>query len=59
MITALLIDDDANLRSGMKGLLAMYAPDIEILGEAESVTAGIRAIEQHRTNFVFLDIKYY
>lgn len=57
MITALLIDDDANLRSGMKGLLAMYAPDIEILGEAESVKAGIRAIEQHRPNVVFLDIQ--
>lgn len=57
MITALLIDDDSNLRNGMKGLLAMYAPDITILGEADSVKAGIQAIETHNPDVVFLDIQ--
>ena len=57
MITALLIDDDSNLRNGMKGLLSLYAPDIQILGEADSVKAGISAIEYHQPNVVFLDIQ--
>lgn len=57
MITALLIDDDNNLRSGMKGLLALYAPEIIIIGEADSVQAGIAAMEKHRPNVVFLDIQ--
>jgi len=57
MITALLIDDDNNLRKGMKGLLSMYAPDIKILGEADSVKNGITAIETHRPDVVFLDIQ--
>ncbi|PHK16695.1 LytTR family two component system response regulatory protein, partial [Nostoc linckia z15] len=57
MITALLIDDDSNLRSGMKGLLERYAPGITILGEADSVKAGIKAIEQHRPDVIFLDIQ--
>ena len=57
MITALLIDDDSNLRTGMKGLLGMYAPDITILGEADSVKAGITAIETHRPDVIFLDIQ--
>ena len=57
MITALLIDDDSNLRNGMKGLLAMCAPDIQILGEADSVKTGISAIEFHQPNVVFLDIQ--
>ncbi len=57
MITALLIDDDSNLRNGMKGLLSMYAPDIEILGEADSVKTGINAIEYHQPNVIFLDIQ--
>ncbi len=57
MITALLIDDDSNLRNGMKGLLGMYAPDIQILGEADSVKTGINAIEQHQPNVIFLDIQ--
>ncbi|AXG73181.1 DNA-binding response regulator [Flavobacterium arcticum] len=57
MITALLIDDDSNLRNGMKGLLSMYAPDIHILGEADSVKAGITAIEYHQPDVIFLDIQ--
>jgi len=57
MITALLIDDDSNLRTGMKGLLSLYAPDIMILGEADSVKSGINAIEYHQPNVVFLDIQ--
>lgn len=57
MITALLIDDDSNLRNGMKGLLSMYAPDIAILGEADSVKSGIKAIEEHQPDVVFLDIQ--
>jgi len=57
MITALLIDDDSNLRQGMKALLAMYAPDIQILGEAENVKGGIAAIEVHKPDVIFLDIQ--
>ena len=57
MITALLIDDDTNLRKGMKGLLEMYAPDIKILGEADSVKAGITAVETYMPDVVFLDIQ--
>ncbi|MNK00970.1 Transcriptional regulatory protein YehT [compost metagenome] len=57
MITALLIDDDDNLRNGMKGLLSMYAPDIEILGEADSVKSGIDAIALYKPDVIFLDIQ--
>ncbi|NMH29554.1 LytR/AlgR family response regulator transcription factor [Flavobacterium silvaticum] len=57
MITALLIDDDANLRSGMKGLLERYAPEIHILGEADSVESGVTAIEKFQPQVVFLDIQ--
>lgn len=57
MITALLIDDDSNLRTGMKGFLSLYAPDIQILGEADSVKSGINTIEYHQPNVVFLDIQ--
>ena len=57
MITALLIDDDENLRNGMKGLLARYAPEIQILGEADSVKTGIEAIDKFKPQVVFLDIQ--
>ncbi|MDR6967926.1 two-component system LytT family response regulator [Flavobacterium arsenatis] len=57
MITALLIDDDQNLRNGMKGLLARYAPEIQILGEADSVKTGIEAMDKFKPQVVFLDIQ--
>ncbi|MPS74299.1 MAG: response regulator transcription factor [Chryseobacterium sp.] len=56
MITAILIDDDHNLRNGMRAMLSLYAPEIEILGEAESVKTGIQLIEKTNPQIVFLDI---
>lgn len=57
MITALLIDDDINLRNGMKGLLEMYAPEIRIIGEADSVQSGVEAMDRLKPQVVFLDIQ--
>lgn len=56
MITAVLIDDDGNLREGMKAMLQIYAPEIEITGEADSVKTGIELIETAKPDIVFLDI---
>ncbi|MDI9258530.1 MULTISPECIES: LytR/AlgR family response regulator transcription factor [Flavobacterium] len=56
MITALLIDDDSNLRNGMKTLLSRYAPDIKIVGEADSVATGTALLLQNPPQVIFLDI---
>jgi two-component system LytT family response regulator len=55
MITALLIDDD-NLRAGMKSLLSRYAPEIAIMGEADSVKTGTELLLKTEPQVVFLDI---
>ncbi|WP_264520793.1 LytR/AlgR family response regulator transcription factor [Flavobacterium sp. N1994] len=57
MITAVLIDDDINLRDGMKGLLSLYAPDISIIGEADSVESGVKILNNLKPQIVFLDIQ--
>lgn len=57
MITAVLVDDDKNLREGMKALLNRYAPEIQILGEAENVTNAVSVIDQLNPQVVFLDIQ--
>lgn len=57
MTTAILIDDDANLRAGMRQLLSMYAPEINVLGEAESVQSGVEAINLFQPQVIFLDIQ--
>lgn len=57
MITAVLVDDDSNLREGMKALLNRYAPEIRILGEAENVSDAVLAIDGLNPQVVFLDIQ--
>lgn len=57
MIRAILIDDDANLRLGMKSLLARHAPEIEVVGEAGSVKSGIHILETVPADVLFLDIQ--
>lgn len=57
MITAVLVDDDSNLREGMKALLSRYAPEIQIFGEAENVTNAVSVIDQLNPQVVFLDIQ--
>ena len=57
MITAVIIDDDINLRNGMKGLLSLYAPEIDIIGEADNVDTGVAQILNKKPQVVFLDIQ--
>ena len=57
MITAVIIDDDINLRNGMKGLLKLYAPEINIIGEADNVKNGVTEILNKKPQVVFLDIQ--
>lgn len=57
MIKAILIDDDQNLREGMKGLLERFAPNIKIIGEADSVATGIEVMDTLKPQVVFLDIQ--
>lgn len=56
MITAILIDDDINLRNGMKALLDRTAPEIQIIGEADSVETGVVLMKKTQPQVVFLDI---
>lgn len=56
MITAIIIDDDDNLRRGMKSLLSRFAPDITIIGEADSAKTGSKLLLESQPQVVFLDI---
>lgn len=56
MITAVVIDDDDNLRKGMKTLLSRYSPAINIIGEADSLETGVELLLQEQPQVVFLDI---
>ncbi len=52
-----LIDDDQLARNVLRRILEQNFPDIEILGEADSVASGVELINKVKPNLVFLDIE--
>lgn len=57
MIRAILIDDEPAATELLGTLLREFIPDVELLGEAHSVKAGLQLIEEVQPDLVFLDIQ--
>jgi len=58
MITALIIDDEKDARFLLNNQLAKHFADtVKIVGEADGVETGIKAIKELKPDVVFLDIK--
>ncbi|MCE3227965.1 MAG: DNA-binding response regulator [Bacteroidetes bacterium] len=58
MISAVIIDDEKDARFLLRNQLSKnFDQEIEILGEADSVEAGIKLIKSAKPEVVFLDIK--
>jgi two-component system, LytTR family, response regulator len=56
LLRVLIVDDERLARQALRRLLANH-PEVEIVGEAESVAAALQAIEQTEPQLVFLDIE--
>ena len=56
MIRTILIDDEALARDVVKHYLQSY-PEIEIVAECSDGFEGLKAITQHKPDFIFLDIQ--
>lgn len=57
MYRALIIDDDKLARKVLVRIISQNYPEIEILGEAESIETGVQLITSLNPNLVFLDIE--
>ncbi|MEX1003630.1 MAG: LytTR family DNA-binding domain-containing protein [Crocinitomicaceae bacterium] len=58
MIKSLIIDDEKDARYLLKvSLEQMFSDQIEITDEASSVLSGVKSIQKHRPDLVFLDVK--
>ena len=57
MQTAIIIDDEFDARRILKKYLERYFPDIKLLAEIDSVSAGVEAVNKLKPNILFLDIK--
>jgi two-component system LytT family response regulator len=53
---ALIVDDEDDARAKLRKLLASH-PEVEIVGEADSVTEAISRFHAHRPNLIFLDVQ--
>lgn len=57
MPSCLIIDDEDKARSTISKLIALYQPELSVLGEASTVEEGIELIKRLNPDFVFLDIQ--
>jgi two-component system LytT family response regulator len=56
-LRAIVVDDERLARRELARLLAPHADTIEIVGEADSVDAGVALVAAHDPDVVFLDIQ--
>ncbi len=57
LLRTLIIDDEAPVRNTLTGLLKKTCPRVKIVGEADGVENGLKAIRERSPDLVLLDIK--
>ncbi len=57
MIKTILIEDELLVRSGLKKMIKIIAPEITIIEECDSVTQAIKLINTLHPDLIFLDIQ--
>lgn len=57
MIRAIIIDDEEKSRKLLRNLVGEYCPEIEVIDLADSVGAGLKSINKHNPDLIFLDIE--
>ncbi len=57
MIKAILIDDEMHCLKTLAMLLKEYCANVQVLEKCNDATTGLRAIELHKPDLVFLDIE--
>lgn len=55
-MTAVIIEDEINVRCGFIKLLNVFCEDVEIIGEASSVEEGLSVLSKVSPDLLFLDI---
>lgn len=53
----IIIDDEAPSREALRHYLTKYCPDVEVVGEADGVTSGLKEIKSSQPELIFLDIE--
>ena len=56
IIKAVIIEDMPKAKELLKADLIAYCPQIELIGEAESVVSGAKLLTKHQPDLIFMDI---
>jgi two-component system, LytTR family, response regulator len=54
--TAIIIDDERNVRQALELMIRQYCPDIVLSGVAASAAEGRELLQNNQVDFIFLDI---
>ncbi|MDB4292775.1 LytTR family DNA-binding domain-containing protein [Maribacter sp.] len=57
MVKALIIDDEANARKGLRLVLQKYCPEVQVLALCESPEVGLEKIAELQPDLIFLDVQ--
>ncbi|HEU4718419.1 MAG TPA: LytTR family DNA-binding domain-containing protein [Bacteroidia bacterium] len=57
MINAVIVEDEKKSREVLEALVKANCPDVNIVGNADSVAAGVEVIGKSKPQLVFLDIE--
>ena len=57
MLRTIIIDDEESVRGTLKKLIKRFCPNARLVGEADGVESGVKAIKKHHPDLVLLDIK--
>lgn len=56
-LNAIIIEDESNSREILRNYLAKYCPQVELLGEADSIQTGLELLKINKPDLVFLDVE--
>lgn len=57
MLKAIIIDDERKSRETLETLISDFTEGIGVIDTADNVTSGLKAIERHTPDVVFLDVE--
>ena len=57
MLTAIIIDDESSSRNALRQKLMNHCAEVNIIAECENGEQGIKSIEEHKPDIIFLDVE--
>jgi two-component system LytT family response regulator len=56
-IRTIIVDDEERARAGLTSLLQSVCPGVEVVADAKDIDTAFTLINQHKPDFIFLDIQ--